>query len=49
MKMHGPENIKNLYGNTAQVEIPTLLTLLKDYARDVAFPLPFLRFTHEKL
>jgi len=27
----------------------TLLTLLKDYARDVAFPLHFLRFTYEKL
>ena len=45
--------LQNLYGNTAQVTngtyYPTLSTLLKDYARDVAFPLHFLRFTYEKL
>jgi hypothetical protein len=42
--------LQNLNGNTAQVKIgkknyPTLLTLLKDCARDVAFSLHFLRFT----
>jgi len=45
--------LQNLYGNTAQVKIGNILshpsTLLKDYARDVAFPLHFLRFTYEKL
>ena len=45
--------MQNLYGNTAQVKIGNklsiLLTLLKDYARDVAFPLHVLRFTYEKL
>jgi len=45
--------LQNLHGNTAQVKtgnkLSHLSTLPKDYARDVAFPLHFLRFTYEKL
>ena len=47
------KTLQNLYGNTAQVKIGNLLShpfnTLKDYTRDVAFPLHFLRFTYEKL
>jgi len=32
-----------------ETNYPTLSTLLKDYARDVAFPLYFLGFKNEKL
>ena len=44
--------LENLYTNTAQVletNYPKFLTLLRDYARDRAFSLHFLRFTYEQL
>jgi hypothetical protein len=47
------EALQNLYGNTAQVETGNKLShpfnIIKDYARNVAFSLHFLRFTYEKL
>ena len=43
------ETEQNLYDNRAQVKIgnklPILSILQRDYARDAAFLLPFLRFT----